>query len=49
MTAKKKPTNERTSPQIARIASKVLRLGKATDKEAVALAPSCLTQAAGRA
>lgn len=40
--------NERTSPQIARIAAKVLRLGKATNREAVALAASALTQAAAK-
>lgn len=45
MTAKKTARNEHTSDPIAKIAAKVLRTGKATPKEAVALAASALTQA----
>lgn len=38
-------TTEYSSARLARIAAKVLRLGRATDEEAVALAASVLRQA----
>lgn len=36
--------NERTSPPVSKVASKVLRTGTATKKEAMRLAASALTQ-----
>ncbi len=36
--------NEKTTPKVATIASKVLQTGKATPKEAKTLAASVLTQ-----
>jgi len=40
--------NEKSSPPVAKIASKVLSTGKATPKEAKTLAASVLTQTADK-
>ncbi len=42
------PRNEKTSPTVASIASKVLKRGWAYPKEARSLAASCLTQTKDR-
>lgn len=42
------PSNEKTSPKVAKVAAQVLSTGKATPQQALTLAGAVLTQAADK-